>query len=220
MTHHRANIRLPFVADRRWPGATAVILGTGPSLCPEDVDYCRGRAKIIAVNGAYKIAPFADVLYACDWRWWQWNRDALGFPGLKICLDDRALAEFPELEWMRRGREEGLEDDPGALALGRTSGHQAVNLAVHFGAAKIILLAFDCAAAPDGKLYFAGGNYPHPTDPAIFKTIRKRFAVMAPLLAARGVAVVNASRTTALEAFPRVSLVDALGLFDLRGPGQ
>jgi hypothetical protein len=52
-----------------WAGETAVLVASGPSLCPSDVDRVRGRARVIAVNDGYRLAPWADVLYACDRRW-------------------------------------------------------------------------------------------------------------------------------------------------------
>ena len=53
-----------------WRGATVVCLGGGPSLTAADAAQCRGRARVIAINDAYRLVPWADLLYFCDYRWW------------------------------------------------------------------------------------------------------------------------------------------------------
>jgi hypothetical protein len=66
-----------------WRGATAVCIGNGPSLTQAQVDFTRGardangRVRVIAINDAFKLAPWADVLYFCDDKWWQWRRKLL-----------------------------------------------------------------------------------------------------------------------------------------------
>jgi hypothetical protein len=57
---------------RTFPNSTIVCIASGPSLTREDVDACRGAAGVVlAVNDTITYAPWADVLYACDRRWWQ-----------------------------------------------------------------------------------------------------------------------------------------------------
>src|SRR4026207_2563324 len=68
------------------PGETVVILASGPSLCLEDVEYCRGEARIIAVNNAWELAPDAEGLGAADGRWWDHHHGVPSFTGLKFGL--------------------------------------------------------------------------------------------------------------------------------------
>jgi hypothetical protein len=68
------------------PGGTVVCIGGGPSLTRDDVDYCRGKAFVIAINDAYKLAPWADALYACDGLWWRWHKGVPSFDGPKFAL--------------------------------------------------------------------------------------------------------------------------------------
>lgn len=49
---------------------TIVCVASGESLTRADVNYCRGKARVLAINDNYRIAPWADWLYACDGRWW------------------------------------------------------------------------------------------------------------------------------------------------------
>ena len=70
------------MVPRAWVDETAVCIASGPSLTQADVDYVRGKARVIVVNNGYLLAPWADVLYAADARWWMLaqGRDA-AFPG-------------------------------------------------------------------------------------------------------------------------------------------
>jgi hypothetical protein len=49
-----------------------VCVASGHSLTKEDVEYCKGKAKVYIVNDGYKLAPWADLLYAAhtdrDWE--------------------------------------------------------------------------------------------------------------------------------------------------------
>lgn len=47
------------------------VLCTGPSLTQADVDYCRGRCKVVAVSDAIYMAPWADALVSYDDGWWK-----------------------------------------------------------------------------------------------------------------------------------------------------
>src|SRR6478735_2256963 len=103
---------------RRFPEATVVCLGGGPSLTPEDVGACRGRAVVIAISDAYRLAPWADVLYSCDAKWWEYHRDAVEFPGLKFSLDRRA-AHRPGVQVLQNTGSHGLETEPTGLRTGQ-----------------------------------------------------------------------------------------------------
>lgn len=180
---------------RLWPGETVVCLASGPSLTPDDVAYCRGKAHAIAINTTYQLAPWADVLYAADYRWWTWYPDARTFAGLKYSLD-RPGGDVVTLTCTG---DEGLEERPHGLRSGRNSGYQAINLAVHFGAARIVLLGYDMA----GSHWHAS----HPGAPSPdFRQWIPFFATLCAPLRRLGVAVVNCTRDTALTCFPRQAL--------------
>lgn len=94
---------------------------------------------------------------------------------------------------------------------GGNSGFQALNLAVQFGAKRIILVGFDMRLdhgvhwhGPHGK----GLN--NPRDP-LFASWRDALNGAAPTLAALGVEVLNASAISALTAYPIMDLREAVG---------
>ena len=154
------NPKIPlWSVPRIWPGKTVVCIGGGPSMTSIDMGYVEAVAKsddvkVIAINDAYKLAPWADVLYACDSKWWDWHSGGIGFKGLKVCLrgtKDGAGYEgtwtadkWPELKSLAHNGVGGLElSDPRFVRTGRNSGYQAINLAAHFGATRILLLGYD-----------------------------------------------------------------------------
>lgn len=197
----------PVPVPRLWPGETVVCLGSGPSLTQDDVDFCRHRARVIAVKDAVRVAPWADALYAAGADqsfWWQRVGPTLDFPGLRYTVDPEAR------QWasvLRMGPNGGLSPSPSALALGRNSGYQAIDLARHLGAARIVLLGYDLQKT-SGKDHFFG-THPHGRSPNLSLFLEWFPSIVDPLQAL-GIPVVNASRETALTIFPRMTIAEAL----------
>lgn len=191
---------------RLWPGATIVCLGLGPSLTQEDVDLCRGRARVIAVKTAVELAPWADVLYSGEIRWWKHYGPKLKFDGLKFAAEQAAS---PWATVLRMTGSTGLELNRTGLRTGLNSGYQAINLAVHLGAAKIVLLGYDLQKDGEKRHFF--GNHPWPSSDLLKQFIPMYKGLVEPLKE-QGIEIVNASRRTALECFPRQPLVEALGV--------
>jgi hypothetical protein len=196
-----------------WPGAAVVCLGGGPSLRQEQVDACRGRVRAIAVNDAWRLAPWAEVLYACDWRWWYKHGGVPGFAGLKVSLSNSRghLDAYPDIEILENTGTEGLEPAPTGLRTGRNGGYQAINLAVHLGAARILLLGYDMKPDARGRTHWFGDHADWPTRASVFETaMLPHFAGLARELDSLGVMVVNCSPDSALEVFGKLPLEQAL----------
>lgn len=188
--------------ETRW-----VCLGGGPSLTQADVDFCRGKAHILAVSDAFRLAPFADVLYSCDVRWWDWHAGAPTFTGRKFAMDARAK-KWPDVTILENTGDTGLERKATGLRNGRNSGFQAINLAVHLGATRIVLLGYDMQPAKDGRDHWFGAH-PNRVRPP-FRLFLEHFPTIVQPLRALGVTVVNATRRTALRCFPQMPLEEAL----------
>ncbi len=195
--------------QKLWPESTVVCIGGGPSLTPEDVATVQGRTHVIAINDAYKIAPFAEVLYAADAKWWRHHAGVPSFKGMKFTLQPEAR-RWPGVQVLRNTGQYGLEHDPRALKTGRNGGYQAINLAVHFGARRILLLGYDMQAGPKGKSHWFG-DHPWGSRSPYASFIRCFDSIVEPLREA-GVTVINCSRKTALDAFPRMTIDEALAL--------
>jgi hypothetical protein len=139
------------------------------------------------------------------------HRGVPGFKGLKVTQDVTAAAAYN----LRRIRLEKtcdqlLVEEAGVIGWGGNSGFHALNLAVQFGAARIVLVGFDLTLA--GGLHWHGRHPPRLNNPT--GKLLMRWAdildAQAPLLAGLGVEVVNASPISALAAYPKVSLEEAL----------
>src|SRR5689334_19405100 len=162
--------------DRVWPGATIACLATGPSLTIEDCDYVRNKARVIAINDAHRMAPWADVLYSADRTWWRHYDGVPSFEGIKfgigssigkanpfgatrLLLDGPIHPGYPDIRVLKNTGYDGLETDPSGLRSGMNSGFSAINLAVHLGAKRILLLGYNLGYR-NGKAHFFGDHPP------------------------------------------------------------
>lgn len=186
-------------------GRPVVCLGTGPSLTREDVDYCQGRACVIAIKDAVFLAPWADVLYSGEVRWWDHHGPSLTYSGPRYTIDPKAAAWATVL---RNAGAVGLETRPDGLRSGNHSGYQSINLSVHLGARMIVLLGYDMQPGPNGREHFFGSHaYARKHPPFQFLPL---FRELVQPLEDLGIAIWNCSRQTALTCFPRCSLAEAL----------
>lgn len=179
-----------------------VAIATGPSLTQEDVDAVRGL-NVIAVSDAYRMAPWADCLHSSDERWWKANPMAMQFPGLKSALElVKGVTRF-------HASTEILEDRPGYLATGRNSGYQAINLAIHYGARRILLLGFDMKKV-NSRTHFFGSHPPSLERAHPYGVWWQHFGKLAAVLEGRGIEVINCTPGSALTCFRKARLADAL----------
>lgn len=194
---------------RSWPGETVVCVATGPSLTQGDVDFCRGKARVIVINDAYQLAPWADALYACDARWWGWHGGVPSFTGAKWSLEhsawsNRTSKKFADVQRLKNAGPDGLCREPTGLKNGRNSGYQAINLAFLYGAKRIVLLGYDMQRS-GGKTHFFGDHQYAASSPP-FDQFRRRFQSIVKPLAKSGVTVINSTRRSVLECFPKQPL--------------
>ena len=197
-----------------WRGQTVVLLGGGTQ-DPNVVDSIRGKARVIAINDTYKLAPWADILYACDAKWWNWAKP--DFSGLKVGLKWDAvkgkyypgydLESHPGLRALAGTGLSGLEIAPNALRTGANSGYQAINLAVHMGAKRILLLGYDMQPTETGSHWF--GEHPDGVEPSWMNMLMHYPSLVKPLKE-KGVQVINCTQSTALEVFPRGKIEELL----------
>jgi hypothetical protein len=192
---------------RLWPGGTILCVASGPSLTAEDVAYCRGKVDAtIVINTSYRMVPWAEALYAADEHWWQWHKGVPAFEGVKFSVSHGAAKYGVSI--LRNAGSDGLEQSPDGLKTGRNSGFQAINLAVHFGATRIVLLGYDLQNGPNGKTHWHG-DHPHG-QPSPFGVFREKFQTLVEPLKDLGIEVVNCTPGSALKAFPQRPLREAL----------
>lgn len=194
-----------------WKGETVVIVASGPSAGGQDYEAWRGRARFIVVNCSWKLVPWADVLVAADGGWWQRHKGAPDFPGMKVTVDFNASRDFGLHLVRLLNTAPGITvERPGHIGMGRNTGFYAINLAVQFGPpAKIILAGYDMNV--DAGIHWHG---PHPKGmnnprPDTIAKWRKILDGEAATLRRLGVDVVNASPSSALVNYPKMSLAEA-----------
>jgi hypothetical protein len=127
-----------------WCGATVVIVASGPSAATVPLWMAVGKARFVAINDSWKLAPWSEILYGSDYKWWEQNDGCPKFRGLRVSIDRRA-SEHPT--WGVH-RVQGHRSDNRMLADlghigGNNSGLNALNLTAQFGPDVILLVGFD-----------------------------------------------------------------------------
>lgn len=195
-----------------WAGGTAVIVASGPSAKDVPIERARQVAHVITINSSWQLAPWAEVLYACDYSWWRSVNGCPEFRGLKLSQDVRAIKEPWGIKqvWLRRGFNSIEFDKLGTVGWGSNSGFHCLNLAVQFGCSKILLVGYDMHL--DGGVHWHG---PHPKGlnnpkPNNIEIYRRAVDGVAKQISERGIRVLNCSPVSALQNYTKMDFVEAL----------
>lgn len=109
---------------------------------------------------------------------------------------------------LENGGREGFDDRPTHLRTGQNSGFQAVHLAAHLGAKRILLFGFDMHER-NGKHFFG----PHPPEIELdspYQDFLNYFKSSAAQFKLRGFEIINCTPGSALKCFPYVPEAEAL----------
>ncbi|MCH4563353.1 hypothetical protein MKP05_09445 [Halomonas sp. EGI 63088] len=153
---------------------------------------------MIVTNNTYQLCPWADVLYAMDRKWWTVMTPS--FSG--ECLT--AAGNVPGAT--RTAAPKGGNSGAGALLLAR-----------HRGATRILMLGYDCQVGDDGQRHWHGAHRQGLGNAVSLPKFYGQFAQAAEQLL--DVEVINCSRATALDMWPRGDLAQALSDEVLRDAG-
>lgn len=200
-----------------WKGEACAIIASGPSAKNANIGLLKGRMRVIAIKKSVELAPFADVVYGCDGPWWRSVQGMPKFRGLKLAYEGTVCGSewgIRKVEIKNPASDEMLFEKIGVIGSGGNSGFQALNLALQFGAARVLLVGFDMRG-DSGAHWYGRNNWMqanNPTDGVYGRWVRAMTAA-APKVKDRGVSVVNASPISALECFPKMSIESALDEF-------
>jgi hypothetical protein len=200
-----------------------VVAATGPSLTMEIAAACLSQ-RVVAVNDAWRLLPWAEVLYAGDRHWWNVHRGAAGFEGERWFGVDR-FTRTPE-EFLARQQNVACAEQWGLnviegealhtfsvnkkrIHFGSNSGFQAINLAILLGAKQIVLVGFDMHVNGCGKRHFFGDHPDGLSNGATYERFIPAFNEAARNLPS-GVEIINCTERSALRCFPMMRLEDAL----------
>lgn len=182
---------MTWAVPRAFPGGTVVVMGAGPSMSDTVAAKVRGLPAIV-VNDVFTIAPWAWMLYAADWRWWKSHPSAFAFAGLKAVVEHQLL---PGVHCLRNTGIDGFDPDPRNVRTGNNSGYQATHIAIHTGAARVLLTGMD----------MRGGHFNRDDDGPLRRDWIARFAG----LIGRA-EIINCTPGSALDCFPMMDLDEAL----------
>ncbi len=199
----------------RFDNGVAVLIATGPSLTPEQIEHVRTHRDaidaVMGVNDAYRICDFLDLLYAADGRWIEHHRDTLRNLSFdKWTALDKRYDFSPEWNEIKviSDHKRGLSTDREELIGGCHSGYQLINLAYLMGFRTVILLGYD---ATRGGQHFFGL---HPTTALQVKSNYARWMIryknMADDAERLGLTIINATASSAIPYFEKRPIEEVL----------
>lgn len=202
---------------RAWNGGSVILIANGPSLTSAQVNTARniwaeGRAHAIGINDAYRIAPWVDALYACDPEWWHVHIKAVRDTNIVslYCQDEETCDRYG-LWWTPGKHKAGLSTAASCIHYGRHSGFQALNVAFHLGARRIMLLGYDCRTH-NGMTHWFGDHPGVLHQKSSYDGWAAAYADAVPMLRAAGVEVFNCTPNSAITAFPHTTLSAVFGV--------
>lgn len=201
------------VPKGEWTGQSAAVLASGPSMTEEVARKLAGvpSLRVIAVNDQFRLAPWADVLYAADWQWWMHRKNyaARSFRGLKVTVSPNTAIE--DVMLLKVDKMEGVSDSAEHLNTCQNSGWQAINLAYLFGARRIFVFGMDMRVGRNGESHNFGEHPDGLNSPVWeFDNWTRMINRSAPALKERGVEVYNCSAVSKLSCFPKKTLEEVL----------
>ncbi|HEX9905213.1 MAG TPA: hypothetical protein VGA77_09640, partial [Propylenella sp.] len=146
-----------------WSDETVLVIATGPSLSLPDLAIAhdwrrdRERTKVISVNDAYRYTSgWQDLIYACDLKWWKlhYTRTRMAH-----CLTIDDSVPYP-IHVLRNSGIDGFDPDPSAIRSGGNSAYQAVHIAAHAAARRIVMLGVDYRPGERGMSHCFGDHPP------------------------------------------------------------
>jgi hypothetical protein len=134
------------------------------------------------------------------------------FHGTKLAHDSNVCANYRDIHKIEVvDHNRMLFDEPGVIGSGGNSGFQAINIAVQFGATRILLIGFDMHAA-NGVHWYGKNGWKNANNPFDHHLVRWRGALnkQSRVLQRMGIQIVNASPDSALVCFPKASVEQTL----------
>lgn len=190
----------PISIQREWDGAAVAIFASGPSMSTADATECHrlGLRSIAINNQAIDCAPWADVIYGSDLKWWRhYMPQVAALPGRKVSLQIGQAISGVDCLWPSS---HVFDERPSYLSTGGNSGYAALCLAAKLGATRIFLYGYDMGMR-SGRM--RRHEYPaNLNSRPRFAHWIPRFNQLAPYLKCRGVSVVNCTPGSALSCFP------------------
>ena len=220
---------------RIWEGEQCIIIGGGSSIIkqfdiPKEVvqsvyekqsspavysPYMKAihDEHVIAVNMAFKLGPWVDVLFFGDPGLFKRTKEEIfAFKGLRItCAKGVGTYEGRiKVLAINKKKKRGVEFLSSTICWNFNSGSAAINLAFHLGVKRIILLGFDMQV--DEKKNQHWHKFYHGKTKTVGGTMNmhlKSFPFIAEDLKGK-VEIINASPNSRIACFPKMTIKEAL----------
>jgi hypothetical protein len=191
----------------------------------------RDLVRVIVVNDMYLVAPWADVVYFADFKWWKWHSDGVDkswlwakfskstvaaafreFRGQKITIKHVPVAKGDDIFSLENGGTDGVSLDPFKIKTGGNSGYQAINIAALSGGNPILLVGYDMKFS-GGRSHSHNGHSDtvRSAEEKVYEKYAKRFSSMENPLKTAGIRVVNCTPGSSIGAFEFGDLSNFLG---------
>ena len=207
-----------------WAGQYVAIVGGGNSIKRSEVDMLKGRLRVVVINESHQLAPWADVLYSCDFKWWQLRYNTVkNLPLLKVTQDAQAVGHFAGLNRikLRNGApgnyvQHFLMDEWGEVGSGQGSGFQVINWMAQMAVKGMALLGFDSCGIND-QVHWHGRHADGLNNPdnSTLLAWKQWLENAAPKLRELNIDMVNCSLVSAVGCFTKLSVEDTLKRWNL-----
>ena len=172
------------------------------------------KEHIIAVNMSFQLGDWIDVLFFGDDGFWKTQKEGiLNFKGLRVSFESEKIRDSRIKLVARNPRQkQGITFAPsGLLSWNFNSGASAINLAIQFGAKRIILLGFDMNLDANNnqhwhKVYSSPLAY-------VKESMRKHlqgFPLIAEQAKSKGIEIINCSPNSKIECFQKANIWEVL----------
>ena len=160
------------------------------------------------------LGNWVDFIYFGDSAWYLVHREGLKRHP-KISVSSHPRFSKPDarkevgLKYLARdgAKRFGISTKPGHVSWNGNSGASAINLAVHLGARRVLLLGFDMKAEGQNT-HWHGGHDPRVNPP--FKRHLLCFPYVQEDARRLGVEILNVCPDSAIDVFPKVRLEEVL----------
>ena len=185
-----------------------ICVASGPSLTKEDIQYIKDHRTdhvVLVINDNYRIAPWAEYLYACDGKWWDYHIEQVRKTYKGECwTQEIQQAKDYKLNLVTGDHRPGLGKQ--VIHYGSNSGYQAINLCFLWGAKEIMLIGYDMKKDKNNSPHWFGNHPCGLNQNSPYDAFAKNFTKLALDLEREGVKVINCTRSTVLNCFKKQSL--------------
>lgn len=187
-----------------------VCIGSGPSLTDEDIEFCRRRGwKLATCNSTFHRVPDCSLFHAMDLGWWQHHSAELESTVSPECLIYTGCPELARenkrLIPVSYTPDAGFSMTDGLVKSGKLTGLQLIQIVGWQRPDVILLLGYDNQIT-DGRAH-EHSRYNQQANPS--KALAGALDDYEALARQSPYPIINCSRQSAIQAFPRMTIEDA-----------